>query len=74
MSKVSTITPCYNMGKYMRGFLTNLSQQTHKDLEVVIDHNDPSETEIKLVTFEDGLLVVQLGKIVPEHHARKDWL
>ena len=32
------------------------------------------ETEIKLVTFEDGLLVVQLGKIVPEHHARKDWL
>ena len=32
------------------------------------------ETEIKSVTFEDGLLVVQLGKIVPEHHARKDWL
>ena len=49
MTKVSTITPCYNMSKYMRGFLTNLSQQTHKDLEVVIDHNDPSETEIKLI-------------------------
>ena len=32
------------------------------------------ETEIKSVIFEDGLLVVQLGKIVPEHHARKDWL
>ena len=32
------------------------------------------ETEIKSVTFEDGLLVVELGKIVPEHHARKDWL
>ena len=49
MTKVSTITPCYNMSKYMRGFLTNLSQQTHKDLEVVIDHNDPSEPEIKLI-------------------------
>jgi len=32
------------------------------------------ETEIKSVTFEDGLLVVELGKIVPDHHARKDWL
>ena len=32
------------------------------------------DTEIKSVTFEDGLLVVELGKIVPEHHARKDWL
>ena len=32
------------------------------------------ETEIKSVTFEDGLLVVELGKIVPEHHSRKDWL
>ena len=49
MTKVSTITPCYNMSKYMEGFLTNLSQQTHKDLEVVIDHNDPSEPEIKLI-------------------------
>jgi len=49
MTKVSTITPCYNMGKYMRGFLTNLSQQTHKDLEVVMDHNNPSDDEIKLI-------------------------
>ena len=31
------------------------------------------ETEIGSVTFEDGLLVVELGKIVPEHHARRDW-
>ena len=32
------------------------------------------DTTIKEVTFEDGLLNVTLGKIVPEHHARKDYL
>jgi len=32
------------------------------------------DVEIKKVTFEDGLLTVDLGKIVPEHHARKDYL
>ena len=49
MTKVSTITPCYNMSKYMRGFLENLSTQTHKDLEIVLDHNNPSLEEVKLV-------------------------
>ena len=29
------------------------------------------DTEIRNVRFTDGLLVVELGKIVPEHHARK---
>jgi|TARA_B100000035_G_C20650710_1_gene400836 molecular chaperone IbpA len=32
------------------------------------------ETEVRSVSFEDGLLVVDLGKIVPEHHQRKDYL
>ena len=32
------------------------------------------DTEIKSVDFEDGLLTIKLGKIVPEHHSRKDWL
>jgi len=32
------------------------------------------DTTIKDVTFEDGLLTIVLGKIVPEHHARKDYL
>jgi HSP20 family molecular chaperone IbpA len=32
------------------------------------------DTTIKDVTFEDGLLTITLGKIVPEHHARKDYL
>jgi molecular chaperone IbpA len=30
------------------------------------------DTEVRSVDFEDGLLTVTLGKIVPEHHARKD--
>ena len=32
------------------------------------------ETEVRSVIFEDGLLVIELGKIVPEHHQRKDYL
>ena len=32
------------------------------------------DVEIKEVTFEDGLLSIHLGKVVPEHHARKDYL
>ena len=32
------------------------------------------DTEVRDVTFEDGLLRIVLGKIVPEHHARKDYL
>jgi len=31
------------------------------------------DTKIGSVKFEDGLLTVELNKIVPEHHARKDW-
>ena len=32
------------------------------------------DTEVREVVFEDGLLRIVLGKIVPEHHARKDYL
>ena len=31
------------------------------------------ETEVRSVTFENGLLTVTLGRVVPEHHQRKDW-
>ena len=31
------------------------------------------DTEVRNVKFEDGLLTIELGKIVPDHHARKDW-
>ena len=32
------------------------------------------DIEIKDAVFEDGLLSVNVGKVVPEHHARKDYL
>ena len=32
------------------------------------------DTEVRQVSFTDGLLTVELGKIVPEHHARKEYL
>jgi molecular chaperone IbpA len=32
------------------------------------------ETEVRSVDFEDGLLTVTLGRIVPDHHKRKDYL
>ena len=31
------------------------------------------ETEVRSVTFEDGLLSITLGRVVPQHHQRKDW-
>ena len=31
------------------------------------------ETEVRSVVFEDGLLNVTLGKVVPEAHRRKEW-
>ena len=31
------------------------------------------DTEVRSVDFEDGLLTVTLGRIVPDHHKRKDW-
>tara|TARA_A100001201_G_scaffold35763_2_gene37786 strand:+ start:2459 stop:2893 length:435 start_codon:yes stop_codon:yes gene_type:complete len=32
------------------------------------------ETEVRSVSFENGLLNITLGKVVPEHHVRKDYL
>ena len=31
------------------------------------------ETEVRSVTFEDGLLSIVLGRIVPEHHQKRVW-
>ena len=50
MTKVSTITPCYKMKRYMDGFLENVKTQTHKDLEIVMDHNDPTDYELDLIS------------------------
>ena len=32
------------------------------------------DTEVRQVSFADGLLTVELGKVVPEHHSRKEYL
>ena len=69
MTKVSTITPCYRMGKYMDGFLVNLSEQTHEDLEVVMDHNDPSDEEVAIVEsyndIHDNVFHIQVEGVDP---------
>ncbi len=46
-----------------------LAQRSFKRVWTISD-----DTEIRSVKFEDGLLAVELGKIVPEHHARKEYL
>ena len=32
------------------------------------------DTKVEEVKFEDGLLTIKLGKVVPEHHARKEYM
>ena len=46
-----------------------LAQRSFKRVWTVSD-----DTEIGSVEFVDGLLTVQLNKIVPEHHSRKEYL
>lgn len=69
MTKVSTITPCYNMARYMEGFLVNLSEQTHEDLEVVLDHNNPTDEEVAMVQsyneIHDNIFHIQVEGVDP---------
>jgi len=46
-----------------------LAQRSFERVWTVTD-----DTKVGSVKFEDGLLTVQLNKIVPEHHARKSYL
>ena len=47
---VSTITPCFRMGKYLPRFLEWLPKQTFFDkLEIVLDHNEPTNEETTIV-------------------------
>ena len=32
------------------------------------------DCEVRQVVFADGLLTVELGKVIPEHHTRKEYL
>jgi len=53
----------------MEGFLENLSTQTHKDLEIVMDHNNPSDREIELIEkyqeTNDNLLHIKVDGVDP---------
>ena len=46
-----------------------LAQRSFKRVWAISD-----DTKVGSVKFEDGLLTVELRKIVPDHHARKDYL
>ena len=46
-----------------------LAQPSFKRVWTISD-----DTKVGSVKFEDGLLTVQLNKIVPEHQSRKDYL
>ena len=55
-----------NVGEFVH---KGLAQRSFERVWTITD-----DTEIGSVKFEDGLLTVELNKIVPEHHARKDYL
>ena len=46
-----------------------LAQRSFERVWTVTD-----DTKVGSVKFEDGLLTVNLNKVVPEHHARKDYI
>ena len=50
-------------------FHQGLAQRSFKRAWALSD-----DFEVRDVSLEDGLLTVKLGKVVPEHHARKDYL
>lgn len=48
--RLSCISPCYNMERYLKLFLEELPKQTiFNDIEIVLDHNEPSDLEIAWV-------------------------
>ena len=55
-----------NVGEFVH---QGLAQRSFQRVWTVTD-----DTEIGSVEFVDGLLTVELKKIVPEHHARKKYL
>lgn len=47
---VSTITPCFRGEQYLAKFLESVAAQTiFEEIEVVLDHNEPSECELEMV-------------------------
>ena len=55
-----------NVGEFVH---KGLAQRSFQRVWTITD-----DTEVGSVSFNDGLLIVELNKIVPEHHTRKDYL
>ena len=55
-----------NVGEFVH---KGLAQRSFQRVWTITD-----DTEVGSVSFNDGLLTVELNKIVPEHHTRKDYL
>ena len=55
-----------NAGEFLH---KGLAQRSFERVWTITD-----DTKVGSVSFDDGLLVVELKKIVPDHHARKDYL
>ena len=55
-----------NVGEFVH---KGLAQRSFERVWTVTD-----DTKVGSVSFDDGLLTVDLNKIVPEHHTRKDYL
>ena len=47
---------------------SNCNEKAYRDTAFTRSWTLSDETEVRSVTFEDGLLIIDLGKIVPEHH------
>ena len=55
-----------NAGEFLH---KGLAQRSFERVWTITD-----DTKVGSVSFDDGLLVIELNKIVPEHHSRKDYL
>ena len=55
-----------NVGEFVH---KGLAQRSFERVWTVSD-----DTKVGSVEFEDGLLTVELNKIVPDHHERKEYL
>jgi len=49
VKKVSAITSSYKSERYLRGFLKSVKNQTYKNIEIVLDHNEPTDKEINTI-------------------------
>ena len=58
---------------------TKQEKKQHSSIEGGLNDLSPEpwtlaeDTEVRSVEFENGLLTVLLGRIVPDHHKRKEW-